>query len=285
MMIKILSLINGHAAAGLVTLIFLSAGTSAPASESPGLPLVPLPSVLDFTRGGGWGVALGAGLEYGAAYDGSDEYELEFEPAGAIQWRTGNHLFSWEGLELAWKGRFARVWLAQAGARYESGLEPDDSDDGCLDGIAERDSHIAGFVEIRRALGQNWRNWLAARVLGGESDFGWLGILAAGRRFGSKMDGTGAEIFLFSTFADAAFINKDFGVSRSDSETSGLARTDLGGGYRSTGITGIFRQYLTRHVHVIAEVGAELYSSEIQDSPIARDDFEAEIGVSLLWHF
>jgi hypothetical protein len=29
--------------------------------------------VLDFTRGGGFGLALGVGVEYGSAYDGSDE--------------------------------------------------------------------------------------------------------------------------------------------------------------------------------------------------------------------
>ena len=60
-------------------------------------PLFPLPFTPDFTRGSGWGVALGLGVEYENAYAGSDEYEFELDPAGAIQWRTGNHLFSWEG--------------------------------------------------------------------------------------------------------------------------------------------------------------------------------------------
>jgi len=147
------------------------------------LPLVPLPSVFDFTRGGGWGVALGVGVEYETAYDGSDEYEFEIDPAGAIQWRTGNHLFFWEGMELGWRGRLADVWLVQAGARYEDGLEPDDSEDGHLDGFEERDSHLVGFLEVRRAFGQDWRNWIGARAMGGETDFGWLGVLAAGHRF------------------------------------------------------------------------------------------------------
>src|SRR5690606_15380682 len=40
-------------------------------------PLFPLPFTPDFTRGGGWGVALGAGVEYENAYTGSDEYEFE----------------------------------------------------------------------------------------------------------------------------------------------------------------------------------------------------------------
>jgi len=247
--------------------------------------LVPLPSVFDFTRGGGWGVALGAGVEYEAAYDGSDEYELELDPAGAIQWRTGNHLLFWEGMELGWRGRLANVWLVQAGARYEDGLEPDDSEDGALDGLEERDSHLVGFLETRRSLGEDWRNWIGGRVMGGESGFGWLGVLAVGRRFGDQLDGSGTEVFAFSTFGTDDFINKDFGISAEDAEASGLAETDLDGGYRSTGINLIHRRYITDHIHVIAAAEAELYSSDIGDSPIARDGYETGVELSVVWHF
>lgn len=247
--------------------------------------LVPLPSVFDFTRGGGWGVALGAGIEYETAYDGSDEYEFELDPAGAIQWRTGNHLLFWEGVELGWRGRLADVWLVQAGARYEDGLEPDDSEDGNLDGFEERDSHLVGFLEVRRAFGSDWRNWIGARTMGGESDFGWLGVLAAGHRFGSCFDGTGTELFIFSTFGTDDFISKDFGITAADAAASGLPETELDGGYRSTGITLIDRRHITRNIHVIAQAGAELYSDDIQDSPVARKDYEIEIGLSVVYHF
>ena len=70
-------------------------------------PLFPLPFTPDFTRGGGWGLAFGAGVEYENAYSGSDEYGLEVDPALAVQWRTGNHLFSWEGL--GFRGLLART--------------------------------------------------------------------------------------------------------------------------------------------------------------------------------
>lgn len=247
--------------------------------------LVPLPSVLDFSRGDGWGVALGVGVEYETAYDGSDEYEFEIDPAGAIQWRTGNHLFFWEGMELGWRGRIADVWLVQAGARYEDGLEPDDSEDGNLDGFEERDSHLVGFLEVRRAFGQDWKDWIGARAMGGETDFGWLGVLAAGHRFGDRLDGTGTEMFIFSTFGTDDFITKDFGVTAADSFASGLPETELDGGYRSTGITLIDRRSLTRNIHLIAEAGAELYSSDIQDSPVARKDYETEVGLSIVYQF
>jgi len=247
--------------------------------------LVPLPSVFDFTRGEGWGIALGAGVEYEAAYDGSDEYELELDPAGAIQWRTGDHLVFWEGMELGWRARLADVWLVQAGARYESGLDPEDSEDGALDGIEERDSHLVGFLETRWSIGDDWRNWVAGRIMGGESGFGWLGVVAAGHRFGEQRDGTGTEVYAFSTFGTDTFINKDFGVSAADAASSGLAETDLDGGYRSTGINLIHRRYVTEHIHLIAAAEAELYSSDIEDSPIARDNYEAGVELAVVWHF
>jgi outer membrane scaffolding protein for murein synthesis (MipA/OmpV family) len=248
-------------------------------------PLVPLPSVLDFTRGDGWGVALGVGLEYEAAYDGSDEYELEIDPAGAVHWRRGNHLLFWEGIELGWRARLDGTWLVQTGARYEDGLEPDDSDDGRLDGFVKRDNHIVGFLELRRALDDEWRSWIGARVMGGERSFGWLGVLAAGHRFTERTDGLGSEAFLFTTFGNDTFITKDFGVTAADAAGSGLPETELSGGYRSVGLNLIDRRRLTNHLQLISQAGIEAYSSDIQDSPVARDDYEAEIGLSLVYHF
>ena len=262
-------------------LISAPALAAAPTTEA----LVPLPSVLDFTDGDGWGVALGVGVEYENAYDGADETELEVEPAGAVHYRKGDHLFFWEGMELGWRGRLADVWLVQAGIRNEGGLEPDDSEDGNLDGILPRDSHVVGFLEVRRAVGDEWRNWVAARLMGGPSDFGVLGVVAAGRRFGQQLDGTGTELYGFMTFGTDKFINKDFGVTAADAVGSGLPVTTLSGGYRSTGVQLVHRRHLTRKLHAIAQAGVEFYSSDIGDSPIARKDTEFEVSLALVWRF
>lgn len=248
-------------------------------------PLVPSPSIMDFTKGGGWGFAIGASVEGENAYDGSDEYEVGVEPAAAVQYRLDNTIFFWEGIELGVKGLARNDLLLQGGARYEGGLEPGDSDDGRLEGIEERDSHIVGFLEARYSLDDNWKNWVAARTLVGESDFGLLGVVAVGHRFGDSKDGSGAEVYAFSTFGDANFINKDFGVSESDSQTSGLAETDLGGGYRSTGIQGVYRHIFNDDFQLFANVGGELYSGAIGDSPIAREDFEVEVSLTALYTF
>jgi outer membrane scaffolding protein for murein synthesis (MipA/OmpV family) len=266
----------------VVSLLFVHPTYAEQAAEPA---LVPLPSVLDFTQGEGFGIALGAGVEYESAYDGADETELAVEPAGAVHYRRGNHLFFWEGMELGWRSRVADVWLVQAGIRNEGGLEPDDSEDGKLKGIQPRDSHVVGFLEVRRGLGSDWRNWVAARVMGGPRDFGLLGVLAAGRRFGQQLDGTGTEVYGFVTFGDDNFINKDFGVTAADAAGAGLRQTTLSGGYRSTGIQLVHRRHLTRKLHAIAQAGVEFYSSDIGNSPIARKDNEFEVSLALVWQF
>ncbi len=255
------------------------------AREADPSPLLPLPSVPDFTRGGGWGLALGVGAEYEAAYDGSDEYEFEVEPAGAVQWRDGRNMFFWEGTELGWRGRIRDPLLLQAGARYESGLEPDDSEAGHLDGLPERDRHVVGFLEARHALDPDWRTWVGARVMGGESGFGWLGVLAFGLRLDDRRDGLGTELYTYATFGDAAFINKDFGVSAADAAASGLSADELDGGYRSAGVNLIHRRELTASLQLMAAAEAEVYNGQIADSPIARDGHEAGVELSLVWVF
>lgn len=255
------------------------------AQEPASPPLLPLPSVPDFTRGGGWGLALGVGAEYEAAYDGSDEYEFEVEPAGAVQWRDGPNMLFWEGTELGWRGLIRDPILLQAGARYESGLEPDDSDEGRLDGLPERDNHVIGFFEARHALDPGWRTWVGGRVMGGASDFGWLGVLAFGLRLDDRRDGLGTELYTYATFGNDAFINKDFGVSAADAAASGLPEDELEGGYRSAGLNLIHRRELSSSLQLLAAAEAELYNDQIADSPIARDGHEAGIELSLLWVF
>jgi outer membrane protein len=279
-----------YSKAGYSVVVFIGLSLSIPntsegqAGSNTG-PLVPSPSILDFTEGGGWGFAIGASVEGENAYDGSDEYGIGVKPVAAVQYRSGKSIFFWEGTELGVKGLVNDQLLLQGGARYEAGLEPGDSDDGRLDGIKKRDSHIVGFLEARYALDENWKNWVGARTMLGETDFGVLGVLAAGHRFGDSKDGSGAEVFAFSTFGDSNFINKDFGVPASDAQTSGLTKTVLGGGYRSTGVQAIYRHIFNEDFQLIGSVGAEIYSGSIGESPIAREDFETEVSLTALYTF
>lgn len=248
-------------------------------------PLFPLPFTPDFTRGGGWGFALGAGVEYETAYAGSDEYAFELDPAVFIQWRTGNHLFSWEGLELSWTTRPENQWYFQVDLGLDGEREEDDSDDGRLDGLDERDDAFAATGEVRYAFDGVWRNYVGTRISVGDSDFGTLAFLFAGHRFGDRQDGGGTEAFLYAKLADSDHLNREFGVSPSEAVASGLAATDLDSGLRSFGVRLVDRRFVTEHIEIWSGLEFEYYSSDVRGSPIAREDFAAEVELAVLYHF
>lgn len=248
-------------------------------------PLFPLPFTPDFTRGGGWGFALGLGVEYENAYSGSDEYEFEVDPAVSVQWRTGNHLFSWEGLELSWTTRQMEQWYFQVDLGLDGEREEDDSDDGNLDGLEERDDELAATGEVRYFFDSDWRNYIGTRISVGNSDFGALGFLFAGHRFGARQDGGGTEVFLYSTFADSNNLNRDFGINTSEAAASGLAATDVDGGYRSSGLRVVDRRFAGKHFQIVSGFEVQLFGSDVQDSPIAREDFSVEVELGVLYHF
>ena len=246
--------------------------------------LVPLPSVDDFTRGNdGWAFGLGLGVEYETAYEGSDEFGLEIQPAGAVQWRNGKNIFYFAGEAFGWRGVRDNKWLLGALLAFEEGREENDSDDSRLDGLGEQDEGYELVLQARRALTYDWRFWLVGRVVtGGEGN---LGLFGAGRRFGNQIDGTGSEINLVAVFHDSEYANKGFGINAMQAAASGLAATQLSGGLRSIGLDYSYRRYINKNWQMSGEALFEYFSSDVGDSPIARNNYEAEVGVGFIYVF
>jgi MipA family protein len=246
--------------------------------------LVPLPSLDDFTRGqDGWALGLGLSVEYEPAYEGSDEFDFEVDPAGALQWRRGNNIFYFAGEALGWRGLRADTWLFEATVGFEEGREESDSDEGHLDGLGDTDEGFELALQARRAFSADWRYWLDGRVVTGEN--GNLGIFGVGRRFGERTDGSGSEFSLVAVFHDSELANTQFGIDAEQAAASGLNETNLSGGFRSIGFNYNYRNYITRNWQIIGEVLYEHYSSDIEDSPIARNNYEAEVGIGFIYVF
>ena len=246
--------------------------------------LVPLPSLDDFTKGeDGWAVGLGLGVEYETAYEGSDEFGLEIQPAGAVQWRSDDNIFYFAGEAFGWRGRRDDVWLFEALLGFEEGREESDSDEGYLDGLGSQEEGFEAVFQARRALSTDWRYWLVGRlVTGGDGNLGLFGI---GRRFGDQTDGSGSEINLVAVFHDSEYANKGFGINDAQSAASGLDAISLSGGLRSIGVDYSFRYYVRENWQIYGEALFEYYSSEVQKSPIARSDYEAEVGIGFIYVF
>jgi MipA family protein len=246
--------------------------------------LVPLPSVDDFTKGkDGWSFGLGAGIEYESAYEGSDEFGFEVEPAGAVQWRKGNDIFFWAGEALGWRGLRANVWLLEAVVGFDEGRKESDSKDGRLDGLGDGDEHAQLVLQAHYALDADWRYWLLGRAVTG--DKGNLGLVGVGRRFGDRADGTGSEINLVVVFHDRKYANKDFGINAQQSAASGLNETRLSGGLRSLALSVAYRHNLDQNWQIFGEALYERFASGVRASPIARSSYEAELGVGLIYRF
>jgi outer membrane scaffolding protein for murein synthesis (MipA/OmpV family) len=246
--------------------------------------MVPLPSVDDFSQGeDGWSLGLGLGIEYETAYEGSDEFGLEIQPAGGLQWRNGNDVFFFAGEALGWRGLRADTWLFEALVGFDEGREESDSDDGRLDGLGDQDEGAELVLQARRALDPDWRYWLVSRVVTGGD--GNLGLFGVGRRFGDQVDGTGSELNLVAVVHDSEYANKGFGIDANQAAASGLEETELSGGLRSVGIDYNYRQYVGENWQIYGEALFEYFSSEVRDSPIARSNYEAEIGIGFIYIF
>lgn len=245
--------------------------------------MVPLPSIYDFTDGDGWGFGLGIGVEYESAYEGSDEFEVEPDLAGGIQRRNGNNMYFFAGEALGWRGLRNDTWLLQATLAFEEGREENDSDDGHLDGLGDTDETTEVVFEVRKSLTTDWRYWLDGRLVAGED--GKFLLLGGGYRFGNQNDGSGSEIGVGITFQDDDYANRYFGITADQSLASGLAETSLDGGYRSFGINYNYKHYLSKNWQLFGEAFYEHYGSEIRKSPIARSDYEAEVGIGIIYVF
>lgn len=269
---------------GLLSLVCLLGSPQAVLAQERNAALVPLPSVDDFTRGAdGWGFGLGLGVEYESAYEGSDEFGFEVQPAGAVQWRRGNDIYYFAGEALGWRGLRADAWLLEAAVAFDEGREEGDSHDGRLDGLGDADEETQLVLQARRALGAEWRHWLVGRFVAGDS--GNLGLFGWGYRFGDRTDGSGSEINLVGVFHDSGVANRDFGVTAAQSAASGLAETRLSGGFRSLGVNYNYRYYIGRNWQVFGEVLYERFGSDVRASPISRSDYEGEVSIGLLYVF
>lgn len=246
--------------------------------------LVPLPSVEDFTRGkDGWGFGLGLGVEYESAYEGADEFGFEVDPAGAVQWRSGENIFFWAGEAIGWRGLRAETWLLEAIVAFDEGREEGASDDGRLDGLGDGEESVEAVLQLRHALDANWRFWLDGRVVAGDN--GNLGLLGVGYRLGDQNDGTGSEFAVAVVFHDGDYANKDFGVDAAQAVASGLNETDMSGGFRSIGFNYNYRHNINENVQLFGEAVYERYGSDIEESPIARSNYEAEVGIGVVYIF
>ena len=86
-------------------------------------------------------------------------------------------------------------------------------------------------------------------------------------------------------FQDRDRANTDFGITAAQSLASGLAQTTMSGGFRSLGFNYNYRNYVNENWQVFGEVLYERFGSDVRVSPIARSNYEAEVGIGFIYIF
>ena len=66
---------------------------------------------------------------------------------------------------------------------------------------------------------------------------------------------------------------------------SGLPQTSLDGGHRSSGLRLVDRRFWSDNIQIVSGFEVQLFSSEVQDSPLAREDFSVEAELAIIYHF
>ena len=84
---------------------------------------------------------------------------------------------------------------------------------------------------------------------------------------------------------DSEYANNGFGIDASQAAASGLDETSLKGGLRSLGIDYNYRKYINANWQIHGEALFEYFGSEVRDSPVARSNYEAEIGIGFIYLF
>jgi MipA family protein len=64
-----------------------------------------------------------------------------------------------------------------------------------------------------------------------------------------------------------------------------MNETRLSRGFRSFGVNYNYRYYINENWQVFGEALYERYSSDVQESPITRSSYEAEVSVGLICVF
>ena len=87
------------------------------------------------------------------------------------------------------------------------------------------------------------------------------------------------------TVHDKKYANKGFGIDATQADASGLQETKLSSGVRSIGVDYNYRYNINENWQIYGEALFEYYSSEVRDSPIALSNYEAEVGISVIYVF
>ncbi len=243
-----------------------------------------MPSLLNFACEKGWAVPLGVGVEYGGKSDASRNYSAGFEPVYMLHLSTDKLQFFLEGVENGFRYFASDRFLISLAARNEYGRQESD-DPEFLRGMGDIADKWMGIAEARFSLVGDYDVWIGGRSMLGDGDTGQLHIAVAGVGVPRQSKYVDFEFMFWSTWADADFLNRDFGVTAEQSARSGYDQFSINSGHRAFGAALFTRVDLTARWKIVSEINFERYNSRLSRSPLVRSgrNSEYELGMNLVY--
>jgi outer membrane scaffolding protein for murein synthesis (MipA/OmpV family) len=226
-----------------------------------------------------WDITLGIGVAGVPTYPGAENYRASPIPLVSVKYRDLFFL-SPGGLGMNavnWRGFRAGPVIGYRGGR-------DQSDDAHLNGLGDiqPSATAGGFVaygigpfEIAATVRQaviHTENGLTGRL-----DLHYRQPLIPGKLtlvFGPEVD-----------FANGQYSRTWFGVSPSQSASSGLSAFAPNGGVTDVGLSANLDYRYTEHILLRSFVDIRQFVGDVADSPIVQSKTQAVIGAGIAYHF
>ncbi|TVP47540.1 MAG: MipA/OmpV family protein [Halomonas sp.] len=227
-----------------------------------------------------WEGSIGAGVAYAPDYLGSDDYDTRLLPSLQLSYGDTLSISPRSGIE--WHAIRNGSWTVSPFIGYTFGRN--------------NKGDISAFEKVDGGA------TLGVRV--GYAQRAWYHSIAASTPITGDMDGTEFEVAsawraplserLFLSVSPSVHYGNEkwteslFGVSAHDSERSGIATYDPGGGYWRLGLSSSLTYALTPEWSATGFVGASYLTANASDSPIVEDlgsEWQTITGISLNYSF
>jgi MipA family protein len=230
------------------------------------------------SAGKDWVVSLGAGVLAKPKYAGSGDYDIWPIPYFDVRYKRDFYFNPWQGL--GWEKKESSGWNYGLGVGVDFGR--DEKDSPLLQGLGDIDTSVLAKAKVGYAWNRNWETGLDLKQdVSGNGGGSEVGVSLGYRKF-FKESKVMASLAVEATWANGERMNRDFGISRSQSLRSGLPEYAVGGGVRDVGVSMRLIRTLSDRWTLLTLLRAGILQGEAADSPVVESEEQIFGGIFLV---
>ena len=227
---------------------------------------------------GDWSFVLGGGALVAPSYEGSDKFSVSPMPFVSINWRDRVFLEMGHGLGV----NVVRTDALRLGVSVGFAPGRDEDDDDHLKGLGDIDTAARGHVFGSYAFGMLQLGVDVAKDFGGSDGVQVRPELSVKVPLSESWTLSSG---ISATWADDAYMQSFFGVSASQSRSSGLERFDAGAGFKSVDLQLGLNWAITESWFATAHLGVGVLLGDAADSPVTESRVQPSAALAVGYRF